>query len=162
MSSFSKTHKSVTIVLVRDINNSKRDDKILIRSTGVEGVVQLRYQDSEAKSKHEIRMTDDQLCHYFISLFHVMSYDTDPFVAVQVNFPAFPCIMLSVADLGYESLRQRLQSMIQFTLKTSFVTMDDDYDEMPPLEGNMPPLEGNMPPLESCDNCDNCSAGPCY
>jgi hypothetical protein len=50
--------------------------------------------------------------------------------------------------------------MIQFTLKTSFVKMDDDDDEMPPLEGNMPPLEGNMPPLESW--CENCSNGPCY
>jgi hypothetical protein len=63
--------------------------------------------------------------------------------------------MLSVADLGYESLRQRLQSMIQFTLKTSFVKMDDDDDEMPPLEGD-------MPPLESCDNCEICTDGPCY
>ena len=161
MSSSSKTHKSVTIVLVRDVKNSKRDDKIMIRPTGVEGVVQLRYQDSVSNTKHEIRMTDDQLCHYFISLFHVMSYDTDPFVGVQVNFPAFPCIMLSVADLTYESLRQRLQSMIQFTLKTSFVTMDDDDDEMPPLEGDMPPLGGDMPPLESW--CEICSSEPnCY
>lgn len=135
MSSFSKTHQAVTIVLCRHFNDNTRDDKILIRSTGVEGVVQLRYQDSVSKTKHELRLTDNELCHYFVSLFHIMSYDTDPFVAVQVNFPAFPCIMLRVKDFTYESLRQRLQSMIQFTLKTSFVKMDDDYDDMPPLEG---------------------------
>ena len=135
MSSFSNTHKAVTIVLCRDLEDNTRDDKILIRSTGVEGVVQLRYQDSVSKTKHELRLTDNELCHYFISLFHVMSYDIDPFVAVQVNFPAFPCIMLRVKDFTYESLRQRLQSMIQFTLKTSFVKMDDEYDDMPPLEG---------------------------
>ena len=76
-----------------------------------------------------------------------MSYDTDPFDSIQVNCPAFPCILLNVKDLGYESLRLRLQSMIQLTLKTSFAKMDDDdeddeddddedeYDDMPPLEG---------------------------
>ena len=154
MSSSSKTHKSVTIVLVRDFNDNTRDDKIMIRPTGVEGVVQLRYQDSVSNTKHELRMTDDQLCHYFVSLFHVMSYDIDPFVAVQVNFPAFPCIMLRVKDFTCESLRQRLQSMIQFTLKTSFVKMDDDYDDMPPLGGDMPPLESW---------CENCASEPnCY
>jgi hypothetical protein len=83
-----------------------------------------------------------------------MSYDTDPFEFVQINCPAFPCILLSVKDLGYESLRLRLQSMIQFTLRTSFVKMDDD-DEMPPLEGYGQTLasKNEMPPLETGCDC---------
>ena len=146
MTVFSKIHSSINIILIRNMNNKKKDDSIRILPTSTEGVVNLRYQDSVNESKHELRLTNDELCHYFVSLFHVMSYDTDPFDSIQVNCPAFPCILLSVKDLGYESLRLRLQSMIQLTLKTSFAKMDDDdeddddddedeYDDMPPLEG---------------------------
>jgi hypothetical protein len=144
---FSKNHSSITIQLIRNSNNKKNDDTITIRPTSTEDVVYLRYQDSAIESKHEMRLTNDDLCHYFVSLFHVMSYDTDPFEFVQINCPAFPCILLSVKDLGYESLRLRLQSMIQFTLRTSFVKMDDD-DEMPPLEN-----QNQMPPLETGCDC---------
>jgi hypothetical protein len=144
---FSKNHSSITIQLIRNPNNKKNDDTITIRPTSTEDVVYLRYQDSAIESKHEMRLTNDDLCHYFVSLFHVMSYDTDPFEFVQINCPAFPCILLSVKDLGYESLRLRLQSMIQFTLRTSFVKMDDD-DEMPPLEN-----QNQMPPLETGCDC---------
>ena len=132
---FSKNHSSMTIQLIRNSNNKKKDDTITIRPTSTEDGVYLRYQDSVNESKHELRLTNDELCHYFVSLFHVMSYDTDPFEFVQINCPAFPCILLSVKNLGYESLRLRLQSMVQFTLRTSFVKMDDEYDDMPPLEG---------------------------
>jgi hypothetical protein len=146
MTVFSKIHSSINIILIRNMNNKKKDDSIRILPTSTEGVVNLRYQDSVNESNHELRLTNDELCHYFVSLFHVMSYDTDPFDSIQVNCPAFPCILLSVKDLGYESLRLRLQSMIQLTLKTSFAKMDDDdeddddddedeYDDMPPLEG---------------------------
>jgi hypothetical protein len=144
---FSKNHSSITIQLIRNSNNKKNDDTITIRPTSTEDVVYLRYQDSAIESKHEMRLTNDDLCHYFVSLFHVMSYDTDPFEFVQINCPAFPCILLSVKDLGYESLRLRLQSMIQFTLRTSFVKMDDD-DDMPPLEN-----QNQMPPLETGCDC---------
>jgi hypothetical protein len=151
---FSKNHSSITIQLIRNSNNKKNDDTITIRPTSTEDVVYLRYQDSAIESKHEMRLTNDDLCHYFVSLFHVMSYDTDPFEFVQINCPAFPCILLSVKDLGYESLRLRLQSMIQFTLRTSFVKMDDD-DEMPPLEGYDQTLasQNQMPPLETQCDC---------
>jgi len=145
MTVFSKIHSSINIILIRNMNNKKKDDSIRILPASTECVVNLRYQDSVNESKHELRLTNDELCHYFVSLFHVMSYDTDPFDSIQVNCPAFPCILLSVKDLGYESLRLRLQSMIQLTLKTSFAKMDDDdededddddeYDDMPPLEG---------------------------
>jgi len=130
---FSKVHTNMTIQLIRNVDNKKDDDVITIRPTSTEGVVYLRYQDSDNKSKHELRLTNDELSHYFVSLFHVMSYDTDPFKSIQVNCPAFPCVLLSVKDLGYESLRLRLQSMIQLTLKTSFAKAEED--DMPPLEG---------------------------
>jgi hypothetical protein len=134
MTVYCKVHSSIRINLIRDVNKNTKDDIITIRRTNVEGVVHLRYQDSVTKSKHELRLTDNEVCQYFISLFHAMSYDTEPFHSVQVNFPAFPCILLSTKDLEYDSLRLRLQSMIHFTLKTSFVKMDDDDEDLPPLE----------------------------
>jgi len=126
---FSKNHMAINIMLIRSVDNKKNDDTITIRPTSTEGVVYLRYQDSVNESKHELRLTNDELCQYFISLFHVMSYDTDPFHSVQVNCPAFPCVLLSVKDLGYESLRIRLQSMIYLTLSTSFAKAEEDERE---------------------------------
>ena len=155
MSAFSKTHSAISLNLIRNVSSKKSDDTITIRPTFTEGVVHLLYKDSVNDSKHEVRLTNDELCHYFVSLFHVMSYDTDPFESVQVNCPAFPCVLLSVKDLGDESLRMRLQSMIQLTLKTSFVKMDDDDEALPPLTKAMPPLE------TCCETCCDRRAGDC-
>ncbi len=134
----------MNICLIRNTSSIKKDDTIVVRPTDIDGTVYLRYQDSVNRSKHELYLTHEQLSHYFVSLFHAMSYDTEPFDSVQVNFPAFPCILLSVKDLGYESLRMRLQSMIHFTLSTSYADgegeddededeEDGEYDDMPPL-----------------------------
>lgn len=119
-----KPQTSITVQLIRDKDNTARDDLITIRQTSDYDVVQLSYKDRDNNSFREVRVTKDVVSAYFISLFHVMSYDTDPFVSVQVNFPAFPCILLKTSDLQYESLRQRLQSMLWFSLEQSFPAME--------------------------------------
>ena len=131
--SSSKNLSSVQINIIRSLNNQKMDDTIRIRPTNNNNIVEFRYTDAVNNGRHELRLTADEVRLYFVSLFHILKYDTDPFVSVQVTFPAFPCILLNVKDLESESLRLRIQSMIEFTLKTSFAKMDD-CDDMPPLE----------------------------
>ena len=121
-----KSQSSITVQLIRDHDNNTLDDLITIRQTSDYEVVYLSYKDRVNNSFREVRVTKDALSEYFISLFHVMSYDTDPFVAIQVNFPAFPCVLLKAKDLEYESLRQRLQSMLWFTLEQTFPSMEDE------------------------------------
>jgi hypothetical protein len=131
----SKIHASVNIYFIRKIGSKAKDDSVLIRATDTPDLVYLRYIDTENNSRHELFLTGDQLRAYFVSLFHVLSYDKEPFESVQVNFPAFPCVLLDVNDLGYESLRLRLQAMIDFTLKTSFApdeNEDEDDDDATP------------------------------
>lgn len=115
-----KTHRSIMIQLIRDSNDSARDDMITIRQTEDDNLVSLCYKDRMSSSQHEVLLEKDSVSEYCISLFHVLSYDNDPFKHVQVNFPAFPSVLLDVNDLKYESLRERLQNMLWFTLDQSF------------------------------------------
>ena len=115
-----KTHTSFTIQLIRDSNDSTRDDIITIRQTEHDDIVSLCYKDRMSTSQHEVFVEKNSASEYCISLFHVLSYDNDPFKHVQVNFPAFPSVLLDPNDLKYESLRMRLQSMLWFTLDQSF------------------------------------------
>jgi hypothetical protein len=115
-----KIHTSFTIQLIRDSNDSTRDDTITIRKTEYDNLVSLCYKDRFSNSQHEVFVEKSSASEYCISLFHVLSYDNDPFKHVQVNFPAFPSVLLDASDLQYESLRERLQSMLWFTLDKSF------------------------------------------
>ena len=142
-----KTHNSISILFVRDTNNSKKDDSIVIRPTDTDNFFRVIYKDLINKSKHEIHMTSESLRSYIHSLFHIVGYDTFPFDSMQISFPMFPCIMIDMKNMKDEDLRFRLQAMLDFTLKTSFASSDDE-DDMPPLE--------NVPPLPSSDCDDDC------
>jgi hypothetical protein len=150
MTSITKIHNSISILFVRDTNNSKKDDSIVIKPTDTDNFFQVTYKDLINKSKHEIHMTGESLRSYILSLFHIVGYDSVPFDSVQISFPMFPCIMIDMKDVKDENLRFRLQAMIDFTLKTSFANSDED--DMPPLE-SIPPL-----PSSDCDDCEcDCS-----
>ena len=122
--SFPKTHSSIVFQLIRDSNNTKNDDLIKLTQAPDCDLVDLCYKDRVTNSQHTLRLTKEQAAEYVISLCHIMSYDTEPFKSVQVNFPAFPCIMLSPEDLTYESLRERIHRMLWFTLENSFTAMN--------------------------------------
>jgi len=55
--------------------------------------------------------------------------------------------MIDMKNMKDDNLRFRLQAMLDFTLKTSFASSDDE-DETPPLE--------SVPPLPSSDCDDDC------
>ena len=122
-----KTHSSITFQMIRDTNDKNKDDMITIKQTDQDDIISLCYKDRLSSSQHEVYMNKKQVGEYCVSLFHILSYDTDPFKFVQVNFPAFPCVLLEPKDLQYESLRTRLQSMLWLTMEQSFTTMDESY-----------------------------------
>ena len=119
-----KKHENITVQLVRNTNDSSKDDVITIRQTTDSDIIFLSYKDRHSNSFHEVRMTRNMMGEYCVSLFHILSYDEDPFVYAQVNFPAFPSVLLKVHDLRADSLRQRLQSMLWFTMEQSFNSME--------------------------------------
>jgi hypothetical protein len=119
-----KSHETITFQLVRDTNDSSKDDTITIRQTTDSDIIFLSYKDRKSNSFHEVRMTKRSMSDYCISLFHILSYDEDPFIHVQVNFPAFPSVLLKADDLQDNLLRDRLQSMLWFTMEQSFNSME--------------------------------------
>ena len=120
-----KPHKNITFQLVRDKDDSSKDDLITIRQTTDSDIIFLSYKDRKSNSFHEVRMTRNMMSEYCISLFHILSYDEDPFIYIQVNFPAFPSILLKNDDLESYSLRDRLQGMLWFTMDQSFNSMEE-------------------------------------
>jgi hypothetical protein len=121
---YPKTHSSVSVQLIRNTDNMS-DDLITLRQAPDGDLLSLTYKDRISNSQHTLRLTKTQAAEYIISLCHILSYDTEPFKGVQVNFPAFPCVMLSPNDLAYESLRERIHSMLWFTMENSFVAMNE-------------------------------------
>lgn len=146
-----KTHNSISILFVRDTNNSKKDDSIVIRPTDTDNFFRVIYKDLINKSKHEIHMTAESLRSYILSLFHIVGYDTFPFDSMQISFPMFPCIMIDMKNMKDENLRFRLQTMLDFTLKTSFANSDDDDEES--YHKSLPPLPSSVSDECECE-CD--------
>ena len=122
-----KTHSTITFQMIRDTKDNTKDDTITIKQTDQDDIISLCYKDRLSSSQHEVYMNKDRVSDYCLSLFHILSYDTDPFKYVQVNFPAFPSVLLEPKALQYESLRTRLQSMLWLTMEQSFTTMDESY-----------------------------------
>ena len=122
-----KTHTTITFQMIRDTKDNTKDDTITIKQTDQDDIISLCYKDRLSSSQHEVYMNKDCVSDYCLSLFHILSYDTDPFKYVQVNFPAFPSVLLEPKALQYESLRTRLQSMLWLTMEQSFTTMDETY-----------------------------------
>lgn len=128
----SKIHNSINIIFIRDEDVKTTDDSLTIKPTETANIFSACYKDVVNKSKHDVYMSGESLRNYILSLFHIVCYDAMPFKSVQINFPLFPCIIINMKDID-ENLRFRLQSMVDFTLKTSFANADED-DDMPPLE----------------------------
>ena len=122
-----KTHSTITFQMIRDTKDNTKDDTITIKQTDQDDIISLCYKDRLSSSQHEVYMNKVRVSDYCLSLFHILSYDTDPFKYVQVNFPAFPSVLLEPKALQYESLRTRLQSMLWLTMEQSFTTMDESY-----------------------------------
>ena len=114
------THTSFTIQLIRNTNTKSSDDTITIRQTEFPNMLTICYKDRVSNTQHQVFVEKSKVSEYCISLFHILSYDTEPFQHIQVNFPAFPCVLLNASDLQYSSLRERLHHMLWFTLEQSF------------------------------------------
>jgi len=87
------------------------------------------FKDRLNKSDHTLDMSRDDISAYFINLFDILSYDREPYEAVQVNFPGYPCIYMSQKDFMASSARQRMQSLLWFALENSFPAIVTEREE---------------------------------
>jgi hypothetical protein len=119
---------SITVQLIRDSNNSKRDDLVTIKPTGYD-TVRMVFKDRDNNSEHTLDMSRSAVSTYFLNLFDILSYDKEPYEAVQVNFPGFPCTYMSQKDFIASSARERMQSLLWFALDNSFPAIVTEREE---------------------------------
>ena len=122
------SQSSITIQLIRDVKNSKMDDLITIKPTGYD-TVSVVFKDRLNKSEHNLDMCKNGVSSYFLNLFDILSYDREPYQAVQVNFPGFPCSYMSQKDFISSAARDRMQSLLWFALDHSFPAIVTEREE---------------------------------
>ena len=122
------SQNSITVQLIRDSNNSKQDDLVLIKPTGYD-TVRMVFKDRANNSEHTLDMSRSAVSAYFLNLFDILSYDREPYQAVQVNFPGFPCTYMNQKDFGSSSARDRMQSLLWFALDNSFPAIVTEREE---------------------------------
>lgn len=122
------SQNSITVQLIRDANNSKHDDLVVIKPTGYD-TVRMVFKDRANNSEHTLDMSRSAVSAYFLNLFDILSYDREPYQAVQVNFPGFPCTYMNQKDFGSSSARDRMQSLLWFALDNSFPAIVTEREE---------------------------------
>jgi hypothetical protein len=93
----------ILVYLTRPDKTSKSDDVIKIRpSENNERLLNVLYLDKDSKKNYTFDDTWDNVVVYLQRILTVLPYDSDPFNAVQFTLPAYPSVMIKVADLEYE------------------------------------------------------------
>lgn len=110
----------ITLRLLRKDKGPKKDDIIKIKFWDIEEdeKYQIDYIDGDAdtdsgKTRHSSTyLTGDQVDTYMHSLFTLLTRDGDPFESFQIAAPGFPCILLPVAELKKQSVRQAIVDVL--------------------------------------------------
>ena len=141
------SQNSISIQMIRDSNNSKMDDLVKIQPIDY-NMVSVVFKDRANKSEHTIHMSKSAVSSYFLNLFDILSYDREPYEAVQVNFPGFPCTYMNPKDFISSSTRERMQSMLWFALDNSFPVILAEREARDAADA--------ADARDACDACDHC------
>ena len=106
------------IRLIRNKDSKLQDDTLTVKKTFALGYYDLTYKDPVNNLESTTTISENNLFQYFVSLFDTLYSDQDPFKFVQLSFPLFPCLLLKTSELGSESLRRNIQSMLNVTLRS--------------------------------------------
>ena len=92
----------ITILLIRDVNNKKPDDTIVI--TPVANNVLIKYKDTntvnDVPMKDYIILENSYLSSYIKNVGYMFLTDTEPFESIQFNFPGFPTFLATRESLS--------------------------------------------------------------
>lgn len=110
-------HTSIQIRLLRDFKNKSQDDKIAIEYLESDESYIVYYLDANVTSKmHQtLSLSGEALDTYLKSLFTLLAHDKDPFLRVQFNIPAMPCLMYEATDLLEDDIVESLMAVMPIT-----------------------------------------------
>jgi hypothetical protein len=110
-------HAFIQIRLLRDFKNKSQDDKIAIEYLESDESYIVYYLDANVTSKmHQtISLSGEALDTYLKSLFTLLAHDKDPFLRVQFNIPAMPCLLYDMDDLLQDAVVDSLMAVMPIT-----------------------------------------------
>jgi len=106
------------IRLIRNSESKMQDDVLTVKKTFALGFYDLTYKDPVNNLESTTTISEQNLFNYFVALFDSLYSDQDPFEYIQLSFPFFPCLLLKTKELGSDSLRRNIQSMLNVTLRS--------------------------------------------
>jgi hypothetical protein len=110
----------ISLRLCRSGELSKKDTDDLMtikKGSGPDSVVVI-YNDRHSEHIYETTMATSAVEDYLSTVMHVLSYDKEPFVYVQLNFPLFPIVMLKPEQFGASHVRDQIYKMLETTFST--------------------------------------------
>ena len=110
-------HTFIQIRLLRDFKNKSQDDKIAIEYLESDESYIVYYLDANFTSKmpQTISLSGEALDTYLKSLFTLLAHDMDPFLRVQFNIPAMPCLLYEPQDLLASDIMESLMAVMPIT-----------------------------------------------
>ena len=124
----------LSVHLIRDSNNSQKDDRVTIRRE--DDNLRVIYSDRDAvngERKYELLLTNTSLGTYVRHLCNLFKTDEDPFDTMQFNFNGFPTYLAKRSTLTSKVVRM-LEDMASIAVESEFADSPKDfYDDMPPL-----------------------------
>ena len=122
----SNSYSPITIVCVRDVDDSVNDDCITIKPHMTSAFEQLYsvthkvgidHSPEEYQIKTTTELTSDGLLVYIDSLLDLLYYDEDPFEAIQFDIPSLPSILVKSHNL--DLVKDRIVSYVKSLLSSS-------------------------------------------
>lgn len=94
-----KVPSEITIRVMRDNTNTKKDDIIRIANKN-DGTYSISYHDQESGVKTKtVSMEREDVLKYMSTTLRMMTLDTDPFVSIQFLMPNAPSVVIGINDL---------------------------------------------------------------
>jgi hypothetical protein len=120
-----------TIYLLRkdpstnDAADKTHDDRIYVLPVGE--YLRVKYVEEGKKVIHRLYIAPEDFPRYIANLGWMYLKDTDPFHAIQFNFPGFPSVLLGRKQLRGQCTQDALKDMADMVVR-SYASYDNEYD----------------------------------
>ena len=116
---------SIRLLRNTAVNAKDTDDSISIERIGA--YIRIKYMDSFSNIIQRLYVSADDFPRYISTIGTFYLKDTDPYKAIQFNFPGFPMIMLDSTNLANKKTQDALLDAAYLTSASWF----SDEDEQP-------------------------------
>jgi hypothetical protein len=121
-------NKMIRFIFQRNAYDETKDDTIYVRYAGNKQAEVIYKYSLGMVSPSRYVLDRDELTAYLSSMLRLITIDTIPFKAVQIDFPMMPCVCLEPHRLSWEEQNIMTQVRLQFE---SWIAADAAANRIP-------------------------------